>query len=426
MLTITGPAPWWGTADPSARNGALRPRSAAFGRFARAVAERYGDRVDTYMIWNEPNQPGWLMPQNTCTRTGRRKTCTPTAPGLYRPLVRAAVPQIRRADPRATILMGELAPIGQNPKAARSPIKPLTFLRELACVDAHYRKRTTGDCARFKAPAADGIGYHPHGRRQPPDVANRDVNEAQLADLSRLLRVLDRLSASRRLLAPARTGRKFDVYLTEFGFQTFPPDPGIGVTLDQQVRYIQQAAYIAWSTRRVRNLTHYQWEDERLIARGNSRYGGWQSGLRFVDGRPKPALGAFEAPFVADTDRGRMWGQIRPGAGPYAVTLWRRAPGQADFAPLNAVPTDRNGYWTAPIGFVPGTAYRFTWTDPTTGTVRVSGDLTLSITGRGLQTAGPAPPQPPLPLPVAVAALPAPDATPTPTAGPAPAPAPAS
>src|SRR3712207_7152523 len=47
-------------------------RSRAFARFAGAVARRYGSRVDRYLMWNEPNQPGWLRPQAECR--GRRCT----------------------------------------------------------------------------------------------------------------------------------------------------------------------------------------------------------------------------------------------------------------------------------------------------------------------------------------------------------------
>ena len=35
--------------------------------------------------------------------------------------------------------MGELAPVGDPPISANTPIKPLIFMRELGCVDAQYR-----------------------------------------------------------------------------------------------------------------------------------------------------------------------------------------------------------------------------------------------------------------------------------------------
>jgi hypothetical protein len=111
-----------------------------------------------------------------------------------------------------------------------------------------------------------------------------------------------------------------DLHLTEFSYQTRPPDRADGITLAQQAVYQQQGAYLAWRNPRVRSLVQYQWDDEYVRDRGpgSRRFGGWQGGLRFLDGRPKPALAAFIAPFVADVSRdgdaARLWGQIRRAA----------------------------------------------------------------------------------------------------------------
>ena len=130
MLTITGPGPTWTSSEPSRRNPRWKPSATAFAAFSRAVAARYKDQVDRYLIWNEPNQQGWLQPQWDCD--SRSRNCTPVSPHVYRGLVRAAVPQIRAADPGAEIVVGELAPIGNDPISENTPIKPLPFLRELA------------------------------------------------------------------------------------------------------------------------------------------------------------------------------------------------------------------------------------------------------------------------------------------------------
>jgi hypothetical protein len=82
MLTVTGPAPYWATAAPRARQGQREPKARDFGQFARAVARRYGHLVDHYLIWNEPNQPGWILPQRECSGRGRRRVCTPRSPHI--------------------------------------------------------------------------------------------------------------------------------------------------------------------------------------------------------------------------------------------------------------------------------------------------------------------------------------------------------
>ena len=364
-LTVTGPGPLWSSRNPGLREVRYKPDPQLFARFARAVAMRYGDRVNRYMIWNEPNQSGWLQPQSTCPR---RRVCFPVAPHLYRGLVRAARPVLEAADPGAQVLLGELAPIGGPAISSRTPIAPLPFLRAMACVDARYRPLRGGACAGFKPASADAFGYHPHGVRNGPERPNPDRDEAQIADLPRLLTALDRLTRRGRIGAPR--GR-FDLYLTEFGYQTSPPDHLAGISLGLQSRFLQQAAYVAWRHPRVRNVTQYQWRDEPVTFRGRGKpsYAGWQSGLRFVDDRPKPAMATFRAPFVVDLPpgrrRARLWGQVRPGAGRRDVTLLRLRRGGRRFEPIAELRTDANGYWSREMTVERTAKYRFAWTDRT-------------------------------------------------------------
>ena len=363
MLTVTGPGPLWASGRPGRRNPRYKPKPAEFANFARAVATRYGAQVNRYLIWNEPNQGGWLEPQWECPRKGSRRGCVIAAPHLYRALVRAAGPAIKRADPGAQILIGELAPIGSPNRSSPSPIAPLPFLRALGCVDAAYKPLRTGYCRGFRPAAGDALGYHPHGVQNAPDRANRDRDEAQIADLPRLLAVLDRLTRAGRIAAPRR---RLDLYLTEFAYQTSPPDHAVGVTLAQQTRYLQQSAYIAWRNPRVRNLTQYQWLDEPVLERGVGKkaYARWQSGLLFVTGAAKPVLSVFPQPFVVDiapgARTGRLWGQARPG-GAHPVRIQRRAAGATDWETIAEASTDAHGYWSRVMPVTPGAEYRFGW-----------------------------------------------------------------
>jgi hypothetical protein len=361
MLSVTGPGPLWTSRAPGRHNPRYKPSPALFAKFARAVATRYGDRVDRYLIWNEPNVAGWLEPQQTCVS---RRVCVPASPHIYRGLVRAARPAIEKADPGAQVLLGELAPRGHAAISTRSPVSPLPFLRALACVDRHYKPLRRGPCRGFKPASADAFGYHPHGVEFGPENPNPDRDQAQIGDLPRLFSVLDRLTRSGRIGAP---NRRFDVYLTEFGYQTSPPDHDVGISLGRQARYLQQAAYLAWRLPRVRNLTQYQWRDEPVVARGRGvkSYAGWQSGLRYVNDRPKPAFRGFTEPFVVDLPpgrrRGRFWGQIRPGTGVRSVSVLRLRPGQKRFRVLTRVRTDARGFWTRVLPVERRARYRFSW-----------------------------------------------------------------
>ena len=158
MLSVTGPGPLWTSLAPARGNPRYKPSPRLFAHFARAVATRYRDRVDRYLIWNEPNVAGWLEPQQTCVA---RRVCFPASPHIYRGLVRAARPAIERADPGAQVLLGELAPRGHRAISTRSPVSPLPFLRELACVDRRYKRMRRGQCRGFRPARAGRLRLPP-------------------------------------------------------------------------------------------------------------------------------------------------------------------------------------------------------------------------------------------------------------------------
>jgi hypothetical protein len=390
MVTITGPGPLWASSSPKKKNPRWMPKASAYAEFARAVATRYGAQVDRYLIWNEPNQQGWLQPQWECS--GGRRTCKPVAPHVYRSLVRAAVPQVHAADPGSEVVIGELAPVGNDPISANTPIKPLVFMREMGCVDAQYRSVRTGRCKGFKAAQGDSFGYHPHPLLNAPDKVNPDTDEAQFADLSRLFSALDKLRSRKRLRVSA------NIHLTEFGYQTNPPDPAVGISLANQTKYLQQAAFVAWRAKRVRGLSFYQWDDEPVVNRGSGtkRYAGWQTGLRFNDGKPKPVLSTFPAPLVIErkgtAKSVRLWGQVRPSAEP-TIVVQVKAAGASDYQDLAPVTTAADGTWTYRLTIQAGATYRYRWTPAPTlvepaPAVRFSGSVDPSKTEKTQMRAG--------------------------------------
>jgi hypothetical protein len=72
ILMLDGPPPLWASGNPILGNPRYRPSAPAFGKFAAAVAQRYGADVDQYILWNEPNLPLWIQPQAVCGT--RRRT----------------------------------------------------------------------------------------------------------------------------------------------------------------------------------------------------------------------------------------------------------------------------------------------------------------------------------------------------------------
>lgn len=364
MLNITGSGPCWATSRPSRCDNAGKrragrytsrhyPSPSAYADYAEAVSRRYAAQVDTYILYNEPNQTAWLQPQATCVR----RRCTPESPHVYRRLVQAAIPRIRSADPPAKVLIGALAPYGKtllpttSARYYNATVRPLDFIRAMGCVDSRYRRIRTGSCRGFRPVQADGFAYHPHGIRLAPNRKSPNRGDAQMGDLSRLTSVIDKVT--RRGGLRVRGARRFPLYLDEYAYQTNPPDRFVGVSLGRQASYLQQGAYIAWRNPRVMNLTQYVYRDDP----GSDR--GWQSGLLTSAGAPKPSLEVFPIPFWAQkTARGQvqLWGQVRPGSGVRDVVLQRRS--GSTWVPIATVSTNQDGYYAATIAQSRATTYR--------------------------------------------------------------------
>jgi hypothetical protein len=349
LLTLTGPGPVWGMQDPSRASRRYRPSPARYAEFARDAAAHFAGRVHRYILWNEPNLPFWLQPQSSCTRS----RCSPVAPHVYRNLVNAAVPAIRAVDPSAQLLVGALAPRGDTGHGTESSLHPLAFLRALGCMDSRYRRIRSGSCAHFHPLEATALAYHPHSVTYAPARAFPNADDADLASLGRLEHVVDRLRHAGRLRIGA------GLWLDEYGYQTNPPDRYLGVAPALQDRWLQEGAYRAWRDPRVKLLTQYVWTDEPATRR--TAYSGWQSGLRYADGRAKPALAHFPVPFFLDAARGLLWGQVRPG-GAHPVLVQRRAPG-GGWTTVARITTDARGYWTRRMRLVRGVSYRFVAAD---------------------------------------------------------------
>jgi len=385
LLVVTGPGPLWASQVPGRHSVRYKPRPDLFAQFARAAALRYAPAVDRYILWNEPNLPLWLQPQNSC----RGSKCTPYAPHLYRKLVRAAYPAIKTVDPTATVLFGALAPQGERSIKQNARTRPLAFIRSMGCVKADLKRDRSGPCAGFKPLTADGFAYHPHATKLPPNGVQAVADNASIGELARLKRTLDGTQRTGGLGKPG--GGKFGLYFTEWGYQTNPPDKTRGVSLNQQSRWLQQGAYIAYRDPRVKLLTQYEWRDE-AVRRGSTgdRYAGWQSGLLRANDRPKPSLRSFANPFFIDRRPGsravRLWGQVRPGI-THRVTVQRRRAGTTRWVNVRVLSTNGDGYWTLNHTVTATTDYRFRWrpTDPygaPTGPLRTSDVLRVAVKRR--------------------------------------------
>ena len=76
------------------------------------------------------------------------------------------------------------------------------------------------------------------------------------------------------------------VWITEYGYQTNPPDSVFGVSPAKQALYMKQAFGIARANPRIQLMLWFLLKDEPNLS-------GWQSGLMTVSGKHKPAYNAF-------------------------------------------------------------------------------------------------------------------------------------
>jgi hypothetical protein len=419
-FNVTAPGPLWAMSPgaPSARYADhWAPSSTAFEAFVQAVGTRYSGRyvppgasgplprVSFWSIWNEPNQPGWLAPQWVTSGNGRAME----APVLYRAYVDAAFAALSRTGhgPRTdTLLLGELAPEGCvaglpciYPRDSW-PIPPLPFLRTLYCVAADYQPLSGTAAAAVACPRsgprdqfvlahpgvfrATGFAHHPYSFFLAPEARMANAQFAPLANLGRLETALD------SIFGAYGVHRHLPVYLTEYGYETYPPNPYRGVSLRLQALYLDEAEYMAWRNPRVRTLSQYLLYDslpDPSYPRGTPGYWStFQTGLLYANGAPKPSLAAYRLPiFLPDpvVRPGRqvlVWAMLRSAprnSRQTAQIQWRAAAPGSTYRTLRTVATDNPSEVLAARLSLPGAGMvRVQWRAPS-GQLEDSRDATV-------------------------------------------------
>jgi hypothetical protein len=267
LLTIVG-TPAWANGGKGAQHA---PTSAsALRAFAFAAAERYSGtfldtssgkvlpRVSFWLAWNEPNNPVFLRPQFTRVN-GKWRMAAPVA---YAHICNAVYRGIHAAGGPERVACGATAPRGgNNPASARPSITPLAFLRAAK----------KGGLRTF-----DAWAHHPYygNPGESPTARNLTGGAVELGNIGALVSTVTRLYGNK------------PIWITEYGYQTRPPDDFFGVSWKKQAAYLREAYDIAKANPRIELFTWF-------LLRDNPNLASWQSGLITVDGRKKPAFGVF-------------------------------------------------------------------------------------------------------------------------------------
>ncbi|MDH4176096.1 MAG: DUF5722 domain-containing protein [Thermoleophilia bacterium] len=257
MLSIVGTPSWanggrpWNTAPTKAID--LR-------RFAVAAARRYNGTfvgpdgrlpaVRLWLAWNEPNNPVFLQPQYA--QVGSRWVLQSAKD--YARICDSIASGVKSIQRKARVACGVTAPRGNNnPTSNRPSSSPITFLRAMKAAGAS---------------GFDAYAHHPYyGTRNetpstpPPQGARGQAATAvTLGNFEVLAKEVKRLYGNVRL------------WVTEYGYQTSPPDRLFGVTWANQANYMREA-YL--KLRANPKVDVFVW----FLLRDEARLGGWQSGV---------------------------------------------------------------------------------------------------------------------------------------------------
>jgi hypothetical protein len=266
---------------PGWANGGRGPnvaptRGTDLRNFALAAATRYSGTyldpdgkvlpaVKEWLAWNEPNNPIFLTPQYR--KVGSRwiiqsaidyaKICNAVFDGVH-----ASTTVGER------VACGGTAPRGNNdPNTARASVSPLAFLRAV-------KKDGLRDF--------DAWAHHPYyagpsdqPTTKPVTAKGAPATAVTLGNIGDLIKLVTQLYGNKR------------IWITEYGYQTNPPDAIFGVTYAKQAQYLTEAFAIA---RRNPRIDMMLW----FLLRDDPNPNGWQSGLITAKGAKKPSFKAFQ------------------------------------------------------------------------------------------------------------------------------------
>jgi hypothetical protein len=372
----------------------LPPIALGGGSTQQAPPQQPLPRVSYWSIWNEPNIPAWLNPWYTSLPGGGTELLEPS---LYRGLLNAAWDGLEatgHTPATDTILIGETANSGAGSVSA--------FIHDLYCVGPklkllrgslaqRYGCPTSGSRASFVQAnpglfSATGFAHHPYSFNEPPNVRYPLRSWYTLYNLGSLEKLLNSILGSygRR----PRGGEP--LYLTEFGYESDPPNPFVKNSTTQQATWLNESEYMAWRYPYVGTLTQFELMDSaptNTYKQGSYAYWttSFQTGLEFLGGQPKPAFAAYRIPIWLPVARhGRrvaIWGQLRPAdhsQPQYAVIELERA-GSHGFQQLREVETTSSqGFLVVDMPLRSAGLVRIAWLDPSTGVVDYSRDVSIS------------------------------------------------
>ncbi len=261
-----------------------------FAAYAAALARALPD-VRHFVIGNEPNINRYWLPQFNPDGSD-------AAAPAYGALLAETYDALKAVSPNIVVLGGAVSPRGGDVADSIRPThSPTTFIQDLGLA---YR------ASGRTAPIMDALAFHPYEDNSsiaPESGRHPNSKTIAIADYDKLVGVLDKAFAG----TPQR-GDTLPIFYTEFGVETQIPaakaalytgiEPAAvkPVTPDVQGLYYRQAIGLAFCQPTVRAISIFHAVDESDLNR-------WQSGLFYVDGKPKSSLPTVRKA-IAEAHRG--------------------------------------------------------------------------------------------------------------------------
>ena len=237
--------------------------------FAYAAATRYSGKyipntddfdevylpaVKHWLAWNEPNNPNWLK------QTSGGRFVSPQSYARICTAIWQGVHFTNFASER--VACGATGPRGNNvARGSRPSLAPLTFMRLTRAAGLRN---------------LDAFAHHPYYGKPSETPATRPRGTAiQLGNINTLIALVNKLWGKKR------------IWITEYGWQTRPPDRLFGVSFAKQAAYLRQSFAIARANPRIDALVWFMLRDDTNLSIG------WQSGLLTASGKRKPAFSVF-------------------------------------------------------------------------------------------------------------------------------------
>jgi hypothetical protein len=234
--------------------------------------------VNLWTAWNEPNNPVFLTPQYK-KKGGKyvvqsaityAKICNAVYTGIHSVTLQpgGVTSTTGKYLPTAEkVACGVTDPRGNNaPTSKRPSVDPITFL-----IAAHAAGMGPFDVYAHNPYASAG--------NEPPKYVpkGKGARRVQMGNLSTLLKLVSKYYGGKHL------------WITEYGYQTNPPDKTIfGTSWKNQAAYLKQSVAMARKNPRIDIFIWYLIRDEPVKV-------GWHSGLETFSGKKKPAWAAFRS-----------------------------------------------------------------------------------------------------------------------------------